>query len=133
MEGDPVKPEKPIRTEAGTSERFERLVSRLLLIGVASSIAVVLAGSVVMFFHHPSYLYSATDLKRLTTPGAAFPRSPGDIIRGLAAGRGQALVTLGLMMLIATPILRVAISVAALPPRCWHCWCCRSSWGRPNK
>ena len=90
---------------------MERLISWLLLGGVTVSMATVLVGIVLMFVHHPEYLKSATDLKRLTAPGAALPHAPGDIARGLAAGRGQAVVVLGLLLLIATPVLRVAVSM----------------------
>jgi uncharacterized membrane protein len=92
-------------------KRVELLISRLLLGGVVISMATVLVGLLLMFLHHPDYLQSAADLHRLTAPGAAFPNTLGDVARGLLAGRGQAVVVLGLLLLIATPILRVAVSM----------------------
>ncbi len=71
----------------------------------------VLLGIVLMFLHHPDYLRSAADLHRLTAPGAALPNTIGDVARGVLGGQGQAVVTLGLLLLIATPILRVAVSM----------------------
>ena len=91
--------------------RIELLISWLLLGGVVTSMATVLLGLLLMFVHHPDYLQSAADLQRLTTPGAAFPNTLGEVARGVVAGRGQAVVVLGLLLLIATPILRVAVSV----------------------
>jgi uncharacterized membrane protein len=91
--------------------RIELLISRLLLGGVATSMAMVLLGVVLMFVHHPDYLKTAADLQRLTTPGAAFPYTLADVARGVLAGRGQAVVALGLILLIATPILRVAVCI----------------------
>jgi len=79
---------------------------------VTASIVTILAGVVLMFVHHPSYLHAEADLARLTSPGAAFPHEIGDVAVGLAAGRGQAVVALGLLLLIATPIFRVAVSIA---------------------
>jgi uncharacterized membrane protein len=66
-----------------------------------------------MFIHHPSYLFSVMDLKRLTSPGAAFPHTLREVVNGLIAGRGQAVVAVGLLMLIFTPIMRVAVSIIA--------------------
>ena len=57
------------REKARVMQRVELLISRLLLGGVVTSIAVVLVGVVLMFIHHPQYLQSTADLKRLTTPG----------------------------------------------------------------
>jgi uncharacterized membrane protein len=92
-------------------KRVELLISRLLLGGVAISMATVLLGLLLMFVHHPEYLQSAADCRRLTAPGAAFPHTLADVARGVLAGRGQAVVALGLLLLIATPILRVAVSL----------------------
>ncbi len=91
--------------------RIELLISWLLVGGVVTSMATVLLGLLLMFVHHPDYLQSAADLQRLTTPGAAFPNTLGEVARGVVAGSGQAVVVLGLLLLIATPILRVAVSL----------------------
>ncbi len=94
-------------------KHVEVLISWLLLGGVVLSMGTVLLGLVLMFVHHPDYFKSAADLQRLTAPGAAFPSTPGSIARGVLAGQGQAVVALGLLLLIATPILRVAVSMLA--------------------
>lgn len=101
----------PSDHNAQVERRVELLISWLLRGGVVASMATVLLGVGLMFFHHPQYLTSAVDLHRLTTPGAAFPRTLPEIARGVLAGRGQAVVALGLILLIATPILRVAVAV----------------------
>jgi uncharacterized membrane protein len=92
-------------------ERVDLIISRLLRGGVIASMATVLLGAVLMFVHHPQYLRSAADLQRLTTAGAAFPQSLADVARGVLAGRGQAVVVLGLILLIATPIMRVVVAI----------------------
>lgn len=92
-------------------KRMEALISRLLQGGVVLSMATVTLGVVLMFVHHPGYLQSAADLQRLTAPGAAIPHTPADVARGVLAGQGRAVVALGLILLIATPILRVAVSL----------------------
>ena len=92
-------------------ERVEVLNSNLLRVGVLASMTFVLAGLGLMFFHHPSYFLSAQELQRLTSPGAAFPKSLPEVAAGLRDRRGQSVVVVGLLILIVTPILRVALSM----------------------
>ncbi len=92
-------------------EHVERLIARLLLVGVVVSMTTVLLGVILMFSHHPEYLQSAEDLRRLTSPDTAYSRSLGEVASGVLAGRGRDIVLLGLLMLIATPILRVAVAL----------------------
>jgi uncharacterized membrane protein len=93
--------------------RVELAISSLLRIGVLTSLLVVLVGTLVTFVHHPHYLSSRHDLVPLTKPGAEFPHTVPSVIRGLEHSQGRAIVMAGLLLLIATPVLRVAISVLA--------------------
>jgi uncharacterized membrane protein len=74
------------------------------------SLCGIALGTLISFIRHPDYLYSARALERLTAPGAA-PHQLEAVLDGLARARGQALVMVGLLFLIATPVLRVALSV----------------------
>ena len=91
--------------------RIELLISTLLRVGVTLSLSIVVIGTVVSFVHHPEYRTSTDELKRLTEPGAAFPHSLAAMARGIVSGSGESLVLLGLILLIATPIVRVAVSL----------------------
>jgi uncharacterized membrane protein len=93
--------------------KVELAISSLLRIGVLTSLLIVLAGTAVTFVHHPHYLSSRRDLVRLTKPGAEFPHSVPSVITGLEHSQGRAIVMAGLLLLIATPVLRVAVSVLA--------------------
>jgi len=93
--------------------KVELAISALLRVGVLTSLLVVLVGTVVTFVHHPHYLTSRHDLGSLTKPGAEFPHSIQSLISGLERGQGRAIVMAGLLLLIATPVLRVAVSVLA--------------------
>ena len=42
---------------------------------------------------------------------AFFPTSVGEVFRGAAAGKPYAIIGLGMLLLIATPVVRVALSV----------------------
>jgi uncharacterized membrane protein len=91
--------------------KVELLISRLLRIGVVSSLSVVIFGTIVSFVHHPDYSSSAGELTRLTANGAAFPHSLAAIVDGVRHFSGQSIVLVGLLLLIATPVMRVAISI----------------------
>src|SRR3954453_2253016 len=95
------------------ARKVEILISDLLRIGVLTSLMVVVIGTVISFVHHPDYLNDPPALGRLTTPGAAFPHTVGDVVRGVRELRGQAIVMIGLLLLIATPVLRVGVSIFA--------------------
>jgi uncharacterized membrane protein len=86
-------------------------ISRLLRGGVVLSISVVILGAVLSFVHHPSYVRSKPALSELTDAQRAYPHTIGDVLRGVARGRGQAVIMLGLLLLIATPLARVALSI----------------------
>ncbi|HET6248383.1 MAG TPA: DUF1634 domain-containing protein [Tepidisphaeraceae bacterium] len=96
------------------ARQVEILISTLLRVGVIASLLVVIAGVVVTFIHHPDYVHSTKETARLTTPSRAdFPRTIGEIARGLREGEGRSIVVTGLLLLIATPVLRVAVSIFA--------------------
>ena len=92
---------------------FELVISYVLRGGVLLCLLLLAVGSALTFTHHPEYRAAGESLKLLTTPGAAFPHSLRGLETSLRAGRGQGFTTLGLLVLIATPILRVAVSVLA--------------------
>lgn len=88
-------------------------ISRLLRFGVISSIVVITIGLVLTFLHHPEYLRSRTALGQLTEAEAMYPHHLVDVVRQAGEGSGQAIVMLGLLLLIATPVARVAFSIIA--------------------
>ena len=96
-------------------ERIERqaeiIISWLLRIGVATSATLVVVGMVLVFRHHPSYRSSPTDLTALTNASIEYPHTVRSVITAAVAGRGQGIAMLGLLLLIATPVLRVAVSI----------------------
>jgi uncharacterized membrane protein len=93
------------------SRQVELAISYLLRIGVMASLAVVVIGTIVTFAHHPDYLSSKTELRRLTARDAAFPESVSDSAKAAVEGQGRGIVILGLLLLIATPVMRVAVSI----------------------
>lgn len=79
--------------------------------GVLLSIAVIIIGATITFVHHPEYFSSRPALGELTSPSAHFPNTLADVVTGVRGMRGQAIIALGLLVLIATPVARVVMSV----------------------
>ena len=102
----------PAADAAEVMNIVELHISWVLLGGVVVSMATVLVGLVLTFVQHPEFLRSAADFHRLASPGAAFPHTLGQVLQGVAAGSGLAITVLGLGLLVATPILRVIISLS---------------------
>jgi uncharacterized membrane protein len=91
-----------------SDERLERVIGTLLRAGVLTAAAVVLAGGIVYLARHggqtPAYHVfrgEPTDL-----------RSVAGILRDVTAVSGRGLIQFGLLLLIATPVARVVLSVA---------------------
>jgi uncharacterized membrane protein len=91
--------------------KVELLISRLLGWGVLCSLAITLLGIGVTFARHPSYLTNRDELHALVEMGARFPVSLSAIARGVMHGQGRSIVLVGLLLLIATPVVRVAVSI----------------------
>lgn len=92
------------------SDALEMVIGDLLRWGVLLSVGVILAGVAVSFSHHPDYFVSTQALRRLTSPAQA-PHSLDEVWSGLARVRGASIEMVGLLMLIALPVTRVAFAV----------------------
>ena len=98
-------------TDQEKSRQVELVISHLLRVGVVTSLAVVVIGTLVSFAHHRDYLSSNTALHQLTAHTAVFPHTIGDTIASLRHGEGRGIIILGLLLLVATPVMRVAVSI----------------------
>ncbi len=92
-----------------TDQRIEILMGRLLRAGVLLSAAFVLAGGILFLIRHghttADYRVFHGDLSPL--------RTLSGILHGLASLSARAIIQFGLLLLIATPIARVAFSALA--------------------
>ncbi|HEX8815659.1 MAG TPA: DUF1634 domain-containing protein [Terriglobales bacterium] len=90
-----------------SDQRIENTVGRLLQIGVTSSAVVVIIGAMIYLARHGTDPVSYN----------IFHGEPADyrtfrgILHGVATWHGRGFIQLGLLMLIATPVARVAFSV----------------------
>jgi uncharacterized membrane protein len=93
--------------------RLELVVGNLLRFGVLASTGLVLVGLGLSLLHHPDYLHNAVALGGPREPGGAFPATAGQLYSELLQFRGRAVACAGLILLIATPALRVVVSLIA--------------------
>lgn len=99
--------------DAPPTTGIERAAAAVLRVGVLVSVGLILAGVALSLLRHPDYLTDAAALHHLTHPGGAYPPSFSQLWRDLAALRGRAVVTVGLVLLILTPLVRVLASLIA--------------------
>src|SRR5271154_6306878 len=95
--------------KAWTDARVEGIVGQLLISGVLLSAAVVAIGGVLFLLHHgsapPHYHFFEGEPQEL--------RGVAGILAGAAHLEGSAVIQLGLLLLIATPVVRVMFTVVA--------------------
>ena len=90
-------------------QRVEVIIGTLLRTGVIIAAAVVLAGGVLFLARHG---HDRIDYKTFHSEPESL-RLPSEIVHRALGISGQAIIQLGLLLLIATPVARVAFSVAA--------------------
>lgn len=98
---EPVSEAVRVRTA-----RIEGVISAVLGYGVALSFAVLLIGSVLLFVEGGQ---SVT----LNLTGAATPLGPLTVLAGVLQLQPVSIIDLGLLILIAIPVIHVGVSVAA--------------------
>jgi uncharacterized membrane protein len=87
--------------------RMETMMGRLLQVGVLLASTVVLVGGFLYLKEHRD---KPVDYRTFTGESAAL-RHPTQLLHLLAAGDAAAIVQLGILLLIATPIARVFFAV----------------------
>jgi uncharacterized membrane protein len=92
-----------------SDERVDALLGTLLRVGVLLSAAIVAAGGVLYLFKYGGTTPAYGDFRG----EPADLRSVGGIVRAALELRGRGLIQLGLLVLIATPVARVAFSLFA--------------------
>ena len=94
---------------AVSDEAVEHFLGRLLRAGVVVATALVLAGGAAHLIRYgttyPSYGRFVGEPEDLSHPAG--------IVRAALQGRGRGLIQFGLLVLVATPVLRVASSLVA--------------------
>ena len=92
-------------TDAAVEERM----GRVLQIGVAIAAVVVFAGGVLHLVRQGREVPDYRNFHDVV----AYLKSGAGIVQALMSGRGQALIQLGILLMIATPVIRVVFAVFA--------------------
>ena len=95
--------------QEASDERMEQMVGRLLQLGVLLAAFVVIIGALLLLVRHGSEVPNFRTFD--SEPGPL--KSVGGIFGGAMAGDSRAIIQLGLVLLIATPVARVAITLVA--------------------
>ena len=82
------------------------LLGQVLRAGTVVSVSVVFIGGVLFLVRHGHTVADYRTFKGIPD----FVRNPSGILYGILAFKGQAIIQLGIVLLIATPILRVIFS-----------------------
>lgn len=98
---------RPAAYKPPSDHEVELVLARLLQVGVVVAAVTVAAGGVLYLLKYggaaPRYAVFRGEPENLS--------SPGGILRGALQLRGRGLIQLGLLLLIATPVARVAFSL----------------------
>jgi uncharacterized membrane protein len=94
---------------AWTDEHVERVIGTLLRWGVILAAAVVLAGGIMYLARYGSTIPDF----RVFRGEPSDLRTVSGIVTGAVSWHSRGLILFGLLLLIATPVARVAISVVA--------------------
>jgi uncharacterized membrane protein len=117
-EGEPEKSSGPIREQIenreGLVRQAELVISYVLRGGVLLSAAIILCG--VALFYIRMFVSGGQ-----SATVSAFPHTLLGVWQGLAQGSPLAIIVLGLLVLLVTPVVRVAVSIGAfLLERDWR-------------
>ena len=93
--------------------KVELLISNLLRIGVLASLLLIIVGTVLSVARHSDYLTPGVSFHRFVQPSNAVPHSLAGMAAGLRSFSGTSIVVLGILLLIATPVVRVGVSIFA--------------------
>ena len=100
---------RSLRDQDWYEQRTEIVIAYLLRAGVLSAALVVIAGAVIYLGSHPG---ARVDYRTFHSEPDALKTVHG-IVHAAFFGDSRAIMQLGLLVLIATPIVRVMFSVAA--------------------
>jgi uncharacterized membrane protein len=105
----PARQPHPFKPQPWRDRRIEVILGNLLRTGVLISAAVVLVGASIYLSRHA---HEPADYRVFRGEPSEY-RTIRGVIQSVIVGRGrgQGLIQLGLLLLIATPIARVAFSV----------------------
>jgi uncharacterized membrane protein len=95
---------------AADDAHMELVMGRLLQVGVLLAATVVLIGGVMYLFTHAG---ESPNYRTFTASQPVLLLHPAALLRGIAHGDASAILRLGILLLVATPICRVIFAAIA--------------------
>ena len=105
--------EPTLTSDDARTRRVEGTLSVLLRTGVILSSLLVVAGIVMTFTQEWGPMWDTGAMAAYRAGSAGFPHSLPEVATAIGRGEGRGVVMLGVLVLILTPIARVAASLAA--------------------
>lgn len=101
---DPIPPAgKTLQAPGKDDSIIQDAAGWVLRLGVILSVAVMILGLTISFIHAPP---SVKEMRHVT-----FTTNAVVLLRGVRHGNGKNIIDLGLLLLVLTPITRVAVSM----------------------
>ena len=92
-------------------QNMEIVVSAVLQAGVIVSSVIILSGITLFFIHAHQAPALQNSYRRYSSANYIFPHTLAALKSSVVAGSGAGLIELGVLLLILTPVLRVATSI----------------------
>jgi uncharacterized membrane protein len=90
---------------------FKTAIGLVLRYGVIASFALVALGSLLLFLEGQTGLRAVGTSEQLFDVQNGFPVGLSQLVQGVASAKPYAIIDLGLVVLLATPVARVVISI----------------------
>lgn len=90
---------------------FNAIIGLVLRSGVVASCLIIALGSLLLFLEHQTGYYSLGTPEQLSGSQNRSLIGVAPLVQGVIGGRPFAIIELGLVVLLATPVVRVAISI----------------------
>ncbi|MHB8566490.1 MAG: DUF1634 domain-containing protein [Nitrososphaerales archaeon] len=98
-------------TEKSRETEFSMVIGEVLRYGVVISFAVIALGSILLFLENSTGYYTVGSAEQLFDRHNTFLIGLVPLIQGVVSLKPYAIIDLGLLILLATPIARVVISI----------------------
>ncbi len=113
-----IEPKNAARNRADQIMMMELLIAHLMRIGVLISFVIVLIGILWVVAsgqtgYHSINLDDLNSIIAYREGHPDFPNTLGDVITGMITLKPYAVISLGLLVLVAIPVMWVAVSIAA--------------------
>jgi uncharacterized membrane protein len=90
---------------------FYSIIGNVLRYGVVISFIVIVAGSALLFLENNTGYYALGTAEQLFSRHNRFLIGPVPLVEGVLSAKPYAVIDLGLIILLATPVARVLISI----------------------